>query len=69
MGISHAYGTPSTEKEATELIEKAIDLGCTFFDTAEVYGTADNPHHNAVLALTLKVKQSINPLFQTQNQK
>lgn len=30
MGISHAYGTPSTEKEATELIEKAIDLGCTF---------------------------------------
>ena len=49
MGISHAYGTPSTEKEATELIEKAIDLGCTFFDTAEVYGTADNPHHNEEL--------------------
>lgn len=49
MGMSHAYGTPSTEKEATELIEKAIDLGCTFFDTAEIYGTADNPHHNEKL--------------------
>lgn len=49
MGMSHAYGTPSTEKEATELIEKAIDLGCTFFDTAEIYGTADNPHHNEEL--------------------
>ena len=46
MGMSHAYGTPSTEKEATELINKAIDLGCTFFDTAEIYGTTDNPHHN-----------------------
>lgn len=46
MGMSHAYGTPSTEKEAEALIDKAIDLGCTFFDTAEIYGTADNPHHN-----------------------
>lgn len=49
MGMSHAYGTVSTEKEAEELIEKAIDYGCTFFDTAEVYGTADEPHHNEKL--------------------
>ena len=34
MGMSHAYGTVSTQKEAEELIEKAIDEGCTFFDTA-----------------------------------
>ena len=25
MGMSHAYGTVSTQKEAEELIEKAID--------------------------------------------
>lgn len=31
MGMSHAYGTPFTESEAFQLIEKAIDLGCTFF--------------------------------------
>ena len=41
MGMSHAYGTVSTQKEAEELIEKAIDEGCTFFDTAEIYGTRD----------------------------
>lgn len=46
MGMSHAYGTASTKKEAEELIEKAIDCGCTFFDTAEIYGTAEDPHHN-----------------------
>ena len=46
MGMSHAYGTPSSRQEAEELLGKALDLGCTFFDTAEVYGTADDPHHN-----------------------
>ena len=46
MGMSHAYGTVSTQKEAEELIAKAIDEGCTFFDTAEVYGTAEDLHHN-----------------------
>lgn len=30
MGMSHAYGTVSTQKEAEELIEKALDEGCTF---------------------------------------
>ena len=49
MGMSHAYGTVSTQKEAEELIAKAIDEGCTFFDTAEVYGTAEDPHHNEKL--------------------
>ena len=46
MGMSHAYGTVSTQEEAERLIEKALALGCTFFDTAEIYGTAEDPHHN-----------------------
>ena len=46
MGMSHAYGTVSTLREAEELIAKAVDCGCTFFDTAEIYGTAEDPHHN-----------------------
>lgn len=46
MGMSHAYGKPSDKSEAQKLLEKAFDLGCTFFDTAEVYGSADDPHHN-----------------------
>lgn len=65
MGISHAYGTPSTEKEATQLIEKAIDLGCTFFDTAEVYGTADNPHHNEELIGKILKKHRDNVVIAT----
>ena len=49
MGMSHAYGTVSTQKEAKELIAKAIYEGCTFFDTAEIYGTTEDPHHNEKL--------------------
>lgn len=30
-------------------LAKAVDLGYTMFDTAEVYGTAENPHHNETL--------------------
>ena len=46
MGMSHAYGAPADEDQMIELIHDAVKLGCTFFDTAEVYGTADNPHMN-----------------------
>lgn len=49
MGMSHAYGAPGDKKEMTELLAQSIDLGYTFFDTAEVYGTADNPHDNEEL--------------------
>lgn len=38
MGMSHGYGPASDRKEAIAVIHKAIDLGVTFFDTAEVYG-------------------------------
>jgi aryl-alcohol dehydrogenase-like predicted oxidoreductase len=40
MGMSFAYGTPDDESIAT--IHRAIDLGCTFLDTAEVYGPFTN---------------------------
>lgn len=37
------------EKEAEALIAEAIECGCTFFDTAEIYGTTEDPHHNEKL--------------------
>ncbi len=37
MGMSHAYGAPD-DAESIATIHRAIDLGCTFFDTAEIYG-------------------------------
>lgn len=49
MGMSHAYGAPADKKEMTELLAQAVDMGYTFFDTAEVYGTAENPHANEEL--------------------
>ena len=49
MGMSHAYGAPADKKEMTELLAQAVDLGYTFFDTAEVYGTPEHPHDNEEL--------------------
>lgn len=42
MGMTHASGAPADVKEMTELIAKAVDMGYTFFDTAECY-TGTNP--------------------------
>ncbi|HXP96725.1 MAG TPA: aldo/keto reductase [Telmatospirillum sp.] len=41
MGMTHAYGG-QPEAASVEVIHRAIDLGVTFFDTAEVYGPFDN---------------------------
>ncbi len=49
MGMSHAYGPAADKKEMTELLAKAVERGYTFFDTAEVYGTPENPHDNEEL--------------------
>ena len=49
MGMSHAYGAPADHREMAELLAKAMDMGYDFFDTAEVYGTPDNPHDNEEL--------------------
>ena len=49
MGMSHAYGAPADKREMTELLSDAVEMGYTFFDTAEVYGTADRPHDNEEL--------------------
>lgn len=49
MGMSHAYGAPADRREMTELLAAAVEMGYTFFDTAEVYGTADRPHDNEEL--------------------
>ena len=44
MGMSHAYGTAEErdERESIATIHRAIELGVTFFDTAEVYGPYTN---------------------------
>jgi aryl-alcohol dehydrogenase-like predicted oxidoreductase len=44
MGMSAFYGA-ADEGEATATIHRALDLGCTFLDTSDMYG----PHTNEIL--------------------
>jgi aryl-alcohol dehydrogenase-like predicted oxidoreductase len=41
MGMSQSYG-PADEAESIATLHRAIELGCTFLDTAEVYGPYKN---------------------------
>lgn len=41
MGMDHAYGAPADREEMIKLIRRAVELGCNFFDTAVVYGEAN----------------------------
>ncbi len=38
MGMTSSYGQPGERREMIALLHRAVDLGVTFFDTAEAYG-------------------------------
>ena len=42
MGFTQSYPPYPDRKDAIETIRKAVDLGVTFFDTAEVYSYGQN---------------------------
>jgi len=50
MGMSQSYG-PADEAESVATLHRAIELGCDFLDTAEVYGPLTN---EALLGKALK---------------
>lgn len=61
MGLSFGYGPATNEADAVTLIQKAVELGITFFDTAEAYGQGANetllgkalkPYRNKVVIAT-----------------
>ncbi|TRZ40519.1 aldo/keto reductase [Niallia circulans] len=41
MGMDHAYGKPANREEMIKLIRRSVELGCNFFDTAVIYGEAN----------------------------
>ena len=49
MGMSHGYGKPADKRAMCRLLAEAVDMGYTMFDTAEIYGTPDDPHANEEL--------------------
>jgi aryl-alcohol dehydrogenase-like predicted oxidoreductase len=60
MGMSQFYG-PRDDAESTATLERAIDLGLDFLDTADIYGTGHNEelvgkvlrkHRNRVIIAT-----------------
>lgn len=61
MGMSHAYSPSSDEQSSIATIHRAVELGVTLFDTAEVYGPFTNevlvgkalkPHRDKVVIAT-----------------
>ena len=42
MGLNSTYGHSLANEESIALIRSAVDLGVTFFDTAEIYGPFTN---------------------------
>jgi aryl-alcohol dehydrogenase-like predicted oxidoreductase len=61
MGLTFGYGLATKESDAITLLQKAFDLGVTFFDTAEAYtqvaneelvGKALKPYKNKVVIAT-----------------
>jgi len=41
MGISAFYGQPEPDEERFKVLDRAYELGCTFWDTANIYGDSE----------------------------
>jgi aryl-alcohol dehydrogenase-like predicted oxidoreductase len=62
MGMSQSYG-PADDTESLRVLDRAIELGCNFWDTADVYGSGKNEillsqalkKHRAYVFLATKV--------------
>jgi len=47
MGMSHGYGEPNDE-ESIATLEKSLEIGINFWDTADIYGAGKND--NSIIA-------------------
>ncbi|XUL87853.1 aldo/keto reductase [Streptomyces galilaeus] len=68
MGMSFAYGPPDA-KESLATLDRALELGVTFYDTADVYGAGENERflspffkaHRDEVVIATKFAMSIPP--------
>lgn len=54
MNLSHAYGTPPSEKDAETLLLSALEMGYNLLDTAALYGFG---HNEQLLGKVLKSRR------------
>ena len=54
MSLSHAYGAPPDEADGARVLLRALELGCTHFDTAALYGGGAN---ETLVGKTLKSRR------------
>ncbi|KAJ1784832.1 hypothetical protein LPJ59_006272, partial [Coemansia sp. RSA 2399] len=50
MGMSAAFG-PTDDEQSVKVLKRSIELGCTFWDTADAYGLG---HNEKLLSRVLK---------------
>jgi len=55
MSLSWAYGVPPSEEDATQLLNRALDLGYDHLDTANIYGLG---HNETLLGHALQGRRS-----------
>jgi aryl-alcohol dehydrogenase-like predicted oxidoreductase len=42
MGLSVFYGTPASDEERFKVLDRVIELGSTYIDTADMYGDSED---------------------------
>lgn len=61
MNLSHAYGVPPSREQGEAVLQRALDLGITHFDSAALYGFGRNeelvgpflkPHRNEIVLVS-----------------
>ena len=62
MGMSHAYGTPD-DAESLKVLERALELGVDFWDTADFYGQGSNERLLAPLLATRRDRITVATKF------
>ncbi|KLO19313.1 Aldo/keto reductase [Schizopora paradoxa] len=59
MGLSNVYG-PANDEESKEVLRHAIKIGCTFWDTADIYGSG---HNEELIGAVLKEGDNRSKVF------
>ncbi|CAF1307004.1 unnamed protein product [Adineta ricciae] len=74
MGLSLGYGPPGSDEERFKVFDRAIELGSTYFDTADMYGDSEDllgkyfqkyPHQRQKVFLATKFAVVISPGFKS----